>query len=491
MSARHSWVVGAPLALLSGSAAAHSFGRVYNLPLPFWLYAWGAAVALVASFLLLGYFVAQPSTAHDRPVRDYGDSAVLRRLRQWRLPLLMQVFSVGGLALCIVAGFVGTRSPYGNFNMTFFWIVFVLGFTYLTALVGNLYALLNPWRVLAAGIGRGVRRYRSGLLRYPAALSYWPALGFYMAFIWIELFAGTTPYSLAVMLAIYSVINLLGAGLFGIHSWFRYCEFFGVFLRLVARMAPLEYAPPGPDGAPGRLRLHAPFMGLVRSQTQSMSLLLFILFMLSSTAFDGLRETVIWQKLFWLDLYRGALQDWIGSNPLAAYPKMRALSLWWHGSWLLLSPFLYLAVYLLFIVLTRWLVNSRLSVRSLALAFAYPLIPIALVYNITHYYTLIQTQGIKIISLASDPLGLGWNLFGTARWLQRTIIPDPGTVWHVQAALIVLGHIISVYAAHEVALRVFPNRRQALLSQVPMLILMVLFTTAGLWILSQPMQSGA
>jgi hypothetical protein len=33
---------------------------------------------------------------------------------------------------------------------------------------------------------------------------------------------------------------------------------------------------------------------------------------------------------------------------------------------------------------------------------------------------------------------------------------------------------------------VFPDRRSAVLSQVPMLALMVLFTTAGLWILAQP-----
>ena len=103
------------------------------------------------------------------------------------------------------------------------------------------------------------------------------------------------------------------------------------------------------------------------------------------------------------------------------------------------------------------------------------------------YYTLLQTQGVKIIQLVSDPFGFGWNLFGTADWMQRTIIPDAGTVWHVQVGLIVLGHIISVYLAHCVALRLFGTRREAAISQLPMLVLMIGLTASGLWILSQPL----
>ena len=60
-------------------------------------------------------------------------------------------------------------------------------------------------------------------------------------------------------------------------------------------------------------------------------------------------------------------------------------------------------------------------------------------------------------------------------------------VWHVQVGLILLGHVVSVYVAHRIALRVFETRRQALISQLPMLLLMMAFTVAGLWILAQPL----
>ena len=41
------------LLLIPTAAGAHSFGRTYNLPVPFWLYGFGAAAALVLSFLIV------------------------------------------------------------------------------------------------------------------------------------------------------------------------------------------------------------------------------------------------------------------------------------------------------------------------------------------------------------------------------------------------------------------------------------------------------
>src|SRR3546814_13604326 len=72
------------------------------------------------------------------------------------------------------------------------------------------------------------------------------------------------------------------------------------------------------------------------------------------------------------------------------------------------------------------------DLHQLALAFAFSLLPIVLVYNITHYYTLMFTQGVKIISLLSDPFGWGWNLFGTAGLLRAPILPSMSMVWHTQ-----------------------------------------------------------
>ena len=485
-------VTASVLGLLAGllaptTASAHSFGRSYNLPVPFWLYAYGAAAALLLSFVIAGYFLNTRSVTQHARVRSLDNTAWLRALQRLRVLPLLKLVSVLCLLLCLLTGFFGNRNPYTNFNMTFFWVIFVLGFAYLTALIGNLYAAINPWRVIAEAIERGIAGFTRGRYEYPARLAYWPALALYMAFIWIELFAHNRPHSLAVMLSVYTGINLLGVWLIGKTAWFRYGEFFSVFLRLTAKMAPLDYQPSRDGGGRGRLRLRAPFVGVLEDRAENLSLLLFVLFMLSSTAFDGLRLTIPWVNLFWADPFN-LIRPWVGVDPVYAYATLRPVYFTYETICLLLSPFVYLAVYLLFIGLAKWMTRNPRPVRELALIFAFTLLPIALVYNITHYYALLLTQGVKILSLISDPFGWGWDLFGTAMKFRAPILPDMNTVWHSQVGLILLGHIASVYLAHLEALRTFPSLRQALLSQVPMLFLMVLFTVAGLWILSQPIQ---
>ncbi|AXQ29417.1 hypothetical protein D0B54_12290 [Solimonas sp. K1W22B-7] len=469
------------------AAQAHSFGRMYNLPVPLWMYLYGAAAALLLSFLVVGYFVTVSAATASRPPRDISDGIAARLFRRM-LPWL-QGLSLLCLLLCLATGFFGSRDPYRNFSMTFVWVVFLLGFSYLCAAAGDLYALLNPWRLIARGIGRVFPGYERGRLAYPPALAYWPALGFYMALIWLELFFHVRPFSLALLLLIYSGINLAGVWLFGSAAWFRYCEFLAVFLRLVARMAPLDYRPATRPGERGRLLLRAPFTGLLQERAEHWSLLLFILFMLSSTAYDGLHVTRPWYMLFWGDS-TGLLREWLGQSPIYLFVQLRPWYLAYETLCLLLSPFLYLAVYLFFIALAKALTRSPHSMKHLALAFAFSLLPIVLVYNITHYYTLILTQGVKIFSLLSDPFGWGWNLFGTAGRFRAPFLPEMGLVWHTQVGLILFGHIVSVYLAHVEALRLFPGRGKAVLSQLPMLVLMMLFTVAGLWILVQPISPG-
>ncbi len=473
------------LALYSTSTLAHSFGRLYTLPVPLWMYTWGASAALILSFVMVGWFSSPHRQARESTAIDLSHRPLAGLLCSRPFILIMQTLSVGGLLLCIATGLFGTGNAYLNFNMTFFWIVFLLGFSYFTALFGGLYEVINPWKLIVRGLSRCLPNRGRGWLTYPVRLSYWPALGLYLLFIWIELFAGAGPRALALSLILYLLLNLLGSSLVGPRDWFRHAEFFAVLFRLISKMAPLQYLAPANENSVGKLTLQAPFSGLLKTQAQSLSELLFVLFILSSTAFDGLQQTEFWARLYWQDIAVW-LRPWAGENIVQAYPLLSALHSSFQTGVLLLSPFIYLVVYLACIHVMRRVVRSTLSTRELALRFAYSLLPIALVYHVTHYYTLILTQGSMILRLASDPFGVGWNLFGTAQLLPRPIIPDMDWVWNTQVGLILLGHIASVYLAHREALAVFPERRDAIISQLPMLILMVAFTCFGLWILAQP-----
>ena len=459
-----------------GGAEAHSFGTTYNLPIPLWMYAFAASATLVLSFLMLGFFM---SGGGSKPVsRAIEIEAVVPRTSC----TFFRYLSVFLLALTILTGIFGTQLPLNNFSMTFFWVGFVLGFAYLTAVFGNVYDVISPWRVVCDEIGRFVPMAFKGHLRYPAWLAYYPALLLYMGFIWLELFGQTTPRTLGLTLLGYTILNFVAAACFGADTWLRYGEFFAVFFRLLGKISPIAFVSSAGPEPNIKVRIRRPFAGLTEETAEHPSILLFVLFMLSSTAFDGAHDTLPFVQLFWKYFY--PVLTWAIAQP---YSFFVAIYYIWQWIMLWLSPFIYLAIYLTFV----WMmIGSDLSLRERALAFCYSLIPIAFVYNVSHYFTLLFTDGPRLWSLISDPFGIGTNFFGTAKLAQAPFIPPASFVWHTQVALILVGHLVSVYLAHVQALRIFPETRKALWSQFPMLILMIAFTTAGLWILSLPIGAG-
>jgi hypothetical protein len=170
-------------------------------------------------------------------------------------------------------------------------------------------------------------------------------------------------------------------------------------------------------------------------------------------------------------------------------PKERSeLIIFWHTvyqrSGLILLLALYVGVYLSVIAVAKWIAKIDASVASLAQRFAFSLIPIAFVYNITHYFTFLVTQIRVLPWLISDPFGKGWNLLNLSRLPDQFGLLDMAFIWHMQVGLILIGHLVSVCVAHMISLRVCHTRRQALLTQVPMLVLMMVYTSVGLWILS-------
>ena len=130
------------------------------------------------------------------------------------------------------------------------------------------------------------------------------------------------------------------------------------------------------------------------------------------------------------------------------------------------------------------------STRETARAYIYSLIPIALAYNVAHFFSFLAIQGQLIVKLISDPFGFGWDLFGTADWEVQISIVSARLVWFVGVGAIVIGHVIAVYVAHVISMRRSGSRGAALRSQYPMVALMVGYTVVSLWIVAQPIVAG-
>jgi hypothetical protein len=489
------------LTLAPGDALAHGFGQRYDLPVPLWLWAAAAAAAVALSFAIIGLFVkASPG------VRGYWRLNLLRSplgraLASAPVRFATRLLSVGLLALVLVASLTGDQSPTRNIAPTFIWVAWWVGFAYLSALVGNLWAVVNPWAAIF-GWAEALLGSRRPARRNPAELGVWPAVGLFAAFAWVELiYTGRSiPAQLGRLTVVYSALTWTGMALFGRATWLRHGDPFATAFGVLARFAPTEIRVTsreacqrcelpcaGPDGAcqdcgecfdraaPARREWNVrPFAaGLTNTRDVSSSMVVFVLLLLSTVTFDGFTATPAWAGL------EGALY-----TALAPLGDARLTVIGTLG--LVAFPLLFVLVYLAFARWMAWMGDDQLTTGTVARLFVLSLVPIAIAYHLAHYFTYLLIQGQLLIRLASDPLGFGWNFFGTARFRPDIGIVGARAVWYTAVAAIVLGHVIAVYVAHVVALREFRDRRAALRSQVPMLVLMVGYTIVSLWIIAQP-----
>jgi hypothetical protein len=121
------------------------------------------------------------------------------------------------------------------------------------------------------------------------------------------------------------------------------------------------------------------------------------------------------------------------------------------------------------------------SVADAARRYAPTLIPIAAVYFVSHYFLYLIYAGQFTAAAALDPFGREWVADVESPW---NGVPGE-LVWYLQVGLIVWGHVVAVFEAHRVSLHLYEVRRRAALAQAPLVLLMVGYTFAGLWVLGQ------
>jgi hypothetical protein len=349
--------------------------------------------------------------------------------------------------------------------------------------LGDVFQIINPWRAML----RVLRVGAQPMLRYPPALASWPAFTCYLALSWLELMAPPRPSLLAGALLIYTGLTAAGATLFGREAWFRNAELFSVFFRISGMLAPIAYVRDSTfEDAAWLVRTRPLLSGTLEDRPHHISLLLFVLFMLAGTTYDGVWQTSFWAGLYWQNLMALLHPLW-GDDMARAQAILAPGYVIYQRGGLIAAPLVYLAIYLMVMAVMRAVTSSRMATRALALRFAFSLIPIALAYMLAHSWTLVLTVLPVIPFLLTDPFGAGWNLLGVQRLSAEPEALDMGQAWHIEVALILLGHIASVYLAHVIAQRTFSSRHLVRLSELPLLLLMVGYTFIGLSVLSLPL----
>lgn len=451
-------------ALAPASAQAHGLSGSADLPIPAWMFAWAAAIVLIASFLALGVLWPRPRLQEAR----------LRRLLT--IPpgvrALCGLLGVGLYGVLVYSAFAGTSVPTANLAPTAIYVAFWVGIPVLSVLFGDVFALFSPWRALYRWIAGATRRVRPSLvaepIAYPAWLGRWPAAAGIVAFGWLELVYvdKDVPATLGLLALAYGFVQLVGMSLYGERTWSERADAFGVWFNLCSRVSIWETR--------GReLCVRPPLGGLPRLDPLPGTVAL-VCALIGTTTFDGASNGQLWVEAapHVQSLFTGIGLSLTVANELTSSVGL-AIALG--------------AVALFYDLGIRGMktVDPRRDKGELARTFAHTLVPIAFAYVLAHYFSLLVFQGQALIYLASDPLGTGANLFGTATTqVDYTLISSTG-IWYVQVIALIAGHVAGLVLAHDRALAAFPDdRRAAVRSQHWMLTVMVGFTCLGLWLLS-------
>jgi len=435
-------------------ASAHGVGGRADLPLPLWLFTYGAGGALVASFVALRVLWPTPRLRDAAPGRELSPA-----LDRMRLPALLvgRALGIASLGLVLVAAWWGSDDPAANLAPVAVYVVFWVGFQLLAAVLGPVWQLVNPFDTIAAAIERVQRPHgghgMSDRRIRPADPGHWSAAVLLFSFVWLELayYDSASPTALALWLTAYLAAVVAGTFRWG-RGWLGHGEGFTALFDLLAHLSPLHVEA-------GRLRLRPPFSGLSTYHTRQGTAAL-ILVVLGSTSFDGLTRTELWA-------------DVVGDRTGWAQTTVSTVGL-------VLVISLMTAVYLA--AMSMMARNVDRDRAELGATFLPSLIPIVLAYTLAHYFSLLIFEGQGAYALLSDPFGRGWDLFGTVDHSIDYLAVSVDTIAFVQAGAIVFGHIVGVVAAHDRAVELFP-RRLAESSQYPLLGVMVLYTVGGLALL--------
>ncbi len=432
---------------------AHGIGGRQDLPIPFEAALTGAILALLVSFVALGALWTEPRLGADvrrpRPLASVVQGVVSARAWPW-------FWRAAGLvaAAYFCVGLLFGPDRVENPTAGVFYVLFWVGLVPLSLLFGPVWPVLNPLRTLhllaCKGLGRDPA---TGLRPLPGGLGYWPAAGGLLAFVWLELVAperATLPV-IGAWLAAYVVFMFGGAVLFG-SRWFDHADAFEVYSTLVGRLAPIARRPDGVvtwrnslDGMAG-LR---PVPGLT----------VLVVVLLGSTMYDSLSNAPVWVRFVQESSVPAPVMGTVGlltviGLVLAAYRGATSLA----GRWGAAEP------------------------GTTAGELAHAVVPIAVGYVVAHYYTLLLLEGQRTLALLSDPLVTGADWLGTAGWTVQAAGTSPAGIAMLQVTVIVVGHVVGTVLAHDRALALFP-RRTAVLGQIPLLLLMVVYTVVGLLLL--------
>ena len=401
----------------------HGVVNVGDLPIPFDIVLNSSALVVLITFVYLKV--------------SWKESIITPRQEVFndRQNFIGKLFGIIILFLLVAPGIFGNESSKTSVAPLILWVFLWIGVPVLGLLFGDIYSKFNPLNLFSLKSDKPESVYFACIL--------------FIGLTWFELVwrKPGNPLNIAIVLiTLFICVNL-----------FRY--FLKKSLIEVDPLLLLHYLY-------SKLKLFnsRPYFRSLLDNIGNLAKLkgieYFVLLMIGTVTYDGLRETTFWYNQF------GSRTDDMGFSTMM-FLIMN------------LGTILFYRFACFFAIKVG---GSDLKLNHVSTLFGHTMLPIAFAYHVTHYLTLLLFESQTFFYRFNDPIGIGMNILNVEEPTINYFI-EPLVIWGIQVAVTLLGHILSVVLAHDLAVKLF-GHQQSDKTQYIFLFITVALTLQALFVLS-------
>ncbi len=409
--------------LINSASLNHGVVNVGDLPIPFDIVLNSSALVVLITFVYLKV--------------SWKESIITPRQEVFndKQNFIGKLFGIIILFLLVAPGIFGNESSKTSVAPLILWVFLWIGVPVLGLLFGDIYSKFNPLNLFSLKSEKPESVYFACIL--------------FIGLTWFELVwrKPGNPLNIAIVLiTLFVCVNLL-----------RY--FFKKSLIEVDPLLLLHYLY-------SKLKLFnsRPYFRSLLDNIGNLAKLkgieYFVLLMIGTVTYDGLRETTFWYNQF------GSRTDDMGFSTMM-FLIMN------------LGTILFYRFACFFAIKVG---GSDLELNHVSNLFGHTMLPIAFAYHVTHYLTLLLFESQTFFYRFNDPIGIGMNILNVEEPTINYFI-EPLVIWGIQVAVTLLGHMLSVVLAHDLAVKLF-GHQQSDKTQYIFLFITVALTLQALFVLS-------
>ena len=403
----------------------HGIGSVGDLPIPFETVLNVSAWVIILTFVFLKI--------------SWKKSVLVQKevIVEQRQPWLGKMFGVFILSLLVLPGLISNEEAKTSITPLIIWVFLWIGVPVLGLVFGDIYSKFNPLSIIPSPEKK------------PSTV--WFAAALFLGLTWFELVwrKPGNPTHIGIVFILLMLITTGTRIIFGKAS--IEVDPLHLLHHLYAKL---------------RFTLSKPIYKNMLENIANLSnfkgMEYFILLMIGTVTYDGLRGTTFWYNLF-------------GSSTLD----------------ITFSTFAFFGINIIIIGSYRfacWFAlkvsGEKQDLNNISLLFGHTMLPIAFAYHVTHYLSLLLYESQTILYRLNDPYGIGWNLFGIDEVTINYFL-TPVALWGIQVFVTLAGHMLSVVLAHDLAIKLF-GHQQSDKTQYIFLLITVGLTLQALFVLSVP-----